>query len=74
MKIGIDVSKKNDLLYPANGNKFKTWAALYQKDLNPDIYSYDNLRFRVIVYIWYNDLALYTSLKTQGFSSVYSLY
>ena len=49
MKICIDVSEKNDLLYSADGNKFKTWVDLYQEDLNPDIYFQDNLKFRVIV-------------------------
>jgi len=31
MKIGTDVSEKNDRLYPAEGNKFKTWVAVYQE-------------------------------------------
>jgi hypothetical protein len=51
VKIGIDVSDKKDCLYPAGGNKFKTWVAVYQEDLNPDIYSYDKLKFRVVVHI-----------------------
>ena len=73
MKIGINISEKNERVYTADGNKFKTWVVLYKEDFNPDIYSYDNLKFRVIVYIWYNDLALYTS-KTRGLYSVYSQY
>ena len=40
------------------GNKFKIWVAVYQGNLNPDIYSYDKLKFLVVVYIWYNDLEL----------------
>ena len=27
MKIGVEVSEKNDRLYSADGNKFKTWVA-----------------------------------------------
>jgi hypothetical protein len=53
VKIDIEVSggEKKDGLYPADGNKFKTWAPFYQEDRNPDVYSYDKHKFYVIVYI-----------------------
>jgi hypothetical protein len=46
---------------------------VYQEDLNPDIYSYDKLKFRVVVHIWHNDLELYNP-KKRGFCSLCFLY
>jgi hypothetical protein len=73
MKIGIDISEEKDDFYPEYGDTFKPLVGVYHEDLNYDLYSHDNLKFRVIVYIWYDDLALY-KWKTQGSGSSYSLY
>ena len=55
------------------GTLIKILVAFYQEDLKRDIYSPNNLKFRVTVCTWYNDLVLYKA-TTRGSGSRYILH